>query len=316
MNSLVRLEDLPIGVSADEVMAAFAPFIDATAGIATWNSAKRSRAIGTARRALGRAWGSLTGEGKRDKAAVSMEYEEVWSAGYRRYNTSDGPLKPVPWTIREQHVMAAMAGAARFRSIILGGVIATLRPRNVLEVGCGDGINLLLLAGAFPEIQFIGLELTEAGNSAARNLQSKPEMPEHLVRYAPLAQKDATAFQRISLLRGDACKMAFSGNSFDLVFTILSIEQMERVRDAALREIARVTGGHLLNMEPFEDANRHGWKRLNVFGRNYFRGKIADLPNYGLTPLWATSDYPQEALLGTALVLSRKSAAGPGRGSV
>ena len=43
---------------------------------------------------------------------------------------------------------------------MLGAVIRKLQPKRVLEVGCGNGINLLLLAGAFPGIDFAGLDLT------------------------------------------------------------------------------------------------------------------------------------------------------------
>jgi SAM-dependent methyltransferase len=177
----------------------------------------------------------------------------------------------------------------------------------VLEVGCGNGINLLLLAGSFPEIEFAGIELTDTGHRAARELQSAGVLPRHISDYAPLPQMDGSAFQRIEFLQGDATGMPFADGAFDLVFTILSVEQMERVRDAALREIARVSSRFVLNLEPFANANRSGWKRLNVYGRDYFRGRIADLPRYGLNPLWATMDYPQEIILGTALVLSRKT---------
>ena len=81
---------------------------------------------------------------------------------------------------------------------------------------------------------------------------------------------------------------------------------MERVRAAALAEIARVTGGYLLNLEPFREMNATGLRRLNIMSRDYFRGSISELTNYRLEPLWATSDFPHEVFLGAALVLSRK----------
>ena len=124
--------------------------------------------------------------------------------------------------------------------------------------------------------------------------------------YAPGEHQDPQAFRRIDFIRGDATAMPFDTGSFDLVFTVLSVEQMERVRDKALSEIARVSGGHVLNMEPFREANESTLRRLHVFARDYFRGSIAELPRYGLTPLWASMDFPQEVQLGAALVLSRK----------
>ena len=49
-----------------------------------------------------------------------------------------------------------------------------------------------------------------------------------------------------------------------------------------------------------------GVRRLYALSRNYFRGSIQDLGQYGLEPLWATNDFPQEAFLGSPLVLARK----------
>jgi hypothetical protein len=86
---------------------------------------------------------------------------------------------------------------------------------------------------------------------------------------------------------------------------------MERVRHKALSDIARVAKGHVLNLEPFSEANCTWWRRMHVWVRDYFKGSISDLPRYGLEPLWATMDFPQEVQLGAALVLSRKKAASP-----
>jgi hypothetical protein len=102
--------------------------------------------------------------------------------------------------------------------------------------------------------------------------------------------------------------MPFEDGSFDLVMTVLAVEQMESIRSAALREIARVTRGHVLMLEPFRDANARGLKRLYVRSRGYFQGSIEELRGFGLTPVWATDDYPQEAFLGTAFVLAARTA--------
>ena len=176
----------------------------------------------------------------------------------------------------------------------------------MLEVGSGNGINLLTLAGAYPDISFTGIELTQAGIDAAQRVQREPALPPGLAAYIALPQKDASAFQRVEFIRGDATAMPFEAGSFDLVMTVLAVEQMERVRHKALGEIARVSGKHLLMLEPFRDANATGLRRLYVVSRNYFRGSIDELRDFGLTPLWATDDFPQEAFLGSPLVLSEK----------
>jgi ubiquinone/menaquinone biosynthesis C-methylase UbiE len=189
---------------------------------------------------------------------------------------------------------------------MFAAVLAELKPRTVLEVGCGNGINLLSLAGAFPDVRFTGLDLTAEGIAAARKLQEGEALPPALAEYIPLPKTAPAAFKRIDFLQGSAAELPFADGQFDLVFTVLAIEQMERIRDQALREIARVSGGHVLMLEPLRDANMRGFRRLYTVSRNYLRGSIADLPRYGLEPLWATDDFPQEVFLGSPLVLSRK----------
>lgn len=300
------IDSLPAGVSAQDVIDAFRPFMggpEKSAGmrrqlrLIRWNAAKR---------AFRRLAGGRASSGTRSKDVIAGEYESTWSRGFAAYDLAIGCRKPEPWLWRGQNIVADRSGVPRFRNVILSGVIRTLKPRRVLEVGCGNGINLLLLANRFPDISFAGLELTEAGNRVAREMQKLDSLPGHLAAYAPGEQKDPQAFRRIDFIRGDATAMPFETAEFDLVFTVLSVEQMERVRDKALAEIARVSGGHVLNMEPFREANQSTLRRLHVFARDYFRGAIDELPRYGLEPLWATMDFPQEVQLGAALVLSRK----------
>jgi SAM-dependent methyltransferase len=305
MISLSTLEELPLDVKAGDLAAAIQPFscIDESA----WTSAVRLRKARLLRRISKRLARKLKGRGNRDRTKISAEYEAVWSAGYDRYDINRAPERMSPWLFRSRHLMASAAGAARFRSILLGAVLSKLHTSSVLEVGCGNGINLLLLAGAFPNVSFTGLELTEAGHAAAKALQKETKLPSHILNYMPLAQLDCHAFRRISFIRGDAAHMPFGEGAFDLVLTVLSIEQMQRIRDQALREMVRVSKGFVLNLEPFQEVNRGFWRYLNILSRDYYRGSIDDLANYGLEPIWATTDFPQELMLGTGLVLSRKT---------
>jgi SAM-dependent methyltransferase len=244
--------------------------------------------------------------GRRDADAVRKEYGSAWAAGHARYQPDRREPKFSPWMWRDERLLFDAAGAQRFRTLLYAGVIERLRPKRVLEVGSGDGINLLVLAGAFPGVSFTGLELTENGLAAARRALSTPSTTLWLNTYSSLKQRDERAIERLRFVQGTATHLPFCDGAFDLVFTALAIEQMEQVRAEALREIARVTGGHLLTLEPFREVNAVGFRRLNVIGRDYFRGSINDLPTFHLMPEWATADFPQEVFLGAALVLSRK----------
>jgi ubiquinone/menaquinone biosynthesis C-methylase UbiE len=302
------LSELGLGIDGAAVFEALQPFV-VTPEPERFSLEMRLRRQRLRKRLVRRIGSGWFGR-RRSTNKVRAEYDTAWQAGHARYDTARGPQSFTPWQWWNQNLLVDAAGSARMRSLMFGAVIAALKPRNVLEVGCGDGINLFLLAGAFPEVSFTGLELTDTGHAEALKLQALSALPGHLLSYAPLQQKDENAFKRISFVQGNACAMPYEAGTFDLVMTVLSIEQMEPVRAAALREIARVTGGHLLSLEPFSDVNDSLLRRLNVASRDYFRGSVVGMRDYGLEPVWATADFPQEVFLGSALVLSRKSPGG------
>jgi SAM-dependent methyltransferase len=303
--SFQTMDKLPIGISYEQVVEAFDPFRCTGNSVGGWSRQLRMIRWNAAKRAWRRAIGVKNGV-RRNKQVIAGEYESAWSRGYAAYDLSAGCRKPEPWLLRGEGFLADRSGVPRFRNLILAAVIRTLKPQRVLEVGCGNGINLILLASQFPEIAFCGIELTEAGNRVARELQRANSLPPALAAYPLTPGVDPLAFRRIEFMQGDATDMPFTDGEFDLVFTVLSVEQMERVRDKALAEIARASSGYVLNMEPFAEANRSLLRRVHVFGRDYFRGTIPDMARYGLDPIWATVDFPQEVQLGAALVLSRK----------
>ncbi|HET9458374.1 MAG TPA: class I SAM-dependent methyltransferase [Sphingomicrobium sp.] len=297
------LSDIPISVDAAAIEAAMRPFLVSEGEARRWRAEVTRRGVSTLARLLsGR-------ESERDRESIEREYKDAWGAGYQRYRLDRTDLKPKPWHWRGRKLLLDPAAATRIRTILFGAVIDDLRPKRVLEVGSGNGINLLSLAGAFPEIEFTGLELTPEGVRQARRAQSDAAIAEIVRAYSPLETKDAAAIGRIAFVQGDASAMPFDDSSFDLVMTVLAVEQMESIRAAALREIARVTRGHALMLEPFRDMNTRGLKRVYVKSRGYFRGSIDELRGFGLEPVWATDDFPQEAFLGAALVLSKKRAA-------
>jgi ubiquinone/menaquinone biosynthesis C-methylase UbiE len=304
---LSKLEQLPLDLRADAIEAAIEPFRIADTNVdRRWEALTAKRRKTALRRLARRFLGGWLGSGRRDRDSIETEYTEAWSAGHQKYDPSRAEMRAQPWLWGRRRLLLDGGAASRLRSLLFAAVIEESKPRKILEVGSGNGINLLMLAGVFPDISFTGLELTQAGIDAAQSVQAQTALPTRLADYIPLPQADPLAFKRIDFIRGDATAMPFEDGSFDLVFTVLAVEQMERVRHKALAEIGRVTKRHLLMLEPFRDVNSTGLRRLYVLSRNYFRGSIAELGDFGMTPVWATDDFPQEAFLGSALVLSEK----------
>jgi SAM-dependent methyltransferase len=306
---LVSLGESGLGIGEEEIAELFEPFVDGAAGArpTAWSEEVGRRKRKILKRALKRSLLHWRSNSRRDAATVLGEYDKAWRAiDYATYGPGAPQRDYTPWAWRGRRMFASDVGATRFRQLLLIRFIERLQPRRVLEVGCGNGINLILLAGRFPEIAFSGIELTEAGHRAARALQQQNELPPALQAFAPLPLADRRAFRAIDFRQGSATRLPFENDAFDLVITVLALEQMERVRQRALREIARVAARNTVMIEPFWDVNRAFWPRLNVLRRDYFRGRIAELRQYGLEPVMALDDYPQESFLKTCAVLAEK----------
>ncbi len=302
------LEASGLGISPNELWASFAPFIlpDGDRLEAVWRRELPRRRLALLRKV---ARGLLRGRRVRDVDAIQQEYDRAWSRlDIESYLPSHAADEGVPWQWRQHRALAPEVGGARFRLLLIRRAIEQLQPANVLEVGCGNGINLLTLAGCMPEVELTGIELTEAGHRAALAIQDEPALPQAIHDYAPVPVRDPEAFRRVRFLKGSAAELPFADGAFDLVITVLAVEQMERIRSKALAELARVARRHVLMIEPFRDVNRSLWSRLNVYRRDYFRGSIDELGRYGLKPILALDDFPQEAFLKACMVVAQKEA--------
>jgi SAM-dependent methyltransferase len=302
---LSPLEELPLGITRSEVERVFAPFVKTDNDLWKIRFARRNNKIW--RLYLKRRLFGWRRDSQRLKSNVAREYNDEWLAiDHRSYSLDAAPGKQSLWQWGNQLALASNRGGTRVRQLLLVRTLELLKPKRVLEVGCGNGINLLLLAGRFPEIEFTGIDLTQEGPAAAQRVQQQNALlPTHLQAFAPLSLHDPAAFKRVTFKSGDAASLPFAENSFDLVITVLALEQMERIRDQALNEIARVSAGHAFMIEPFRDANESGIARRYVVARDYLRARIADLPAHGMQPLWATTDMPQEAFLKACAVLAK-----------
>ena len=280
-----------------------------TLGDPEWQ-AEMLKAIGNRRLGI-RRWlrRMLLGHGNaREQLDVRSGYEQHWEnlAKVEDYvaGLNDRTLV-VRW--RERGMILAPQALRQSHLLYLMKAILAVRPRRVVEVGCGNGNIILTLAARFPEVEFAGVELTESGVMAARAVQAQDQLPESFVASSPEPLADLTAHRRIDLWVGDASALPFPDRSFDLVYTRIALEQMEQLRKQALREITRVSAKAVVLIEPWRDFNQTGVGRAYVRRMGYFAGRAADLKKYGFAPVLVTDDLPQKVQFsaGTVVALRR-----------
>jgi SAM-dependent methyltransferase len=258
----------------------------------------RDEAIGNRglswRRLLGRLI-RAQGRNGRDQAEIRRTYDQHYGATTTVLdwlNALDERTQPVEW--RDKGMIVTPQAVRVVHLLYLSQAIKTLKPRRVLEVGCGNGNMLFSLAVTFPDIEFCGVELNTAGVALAHKAQELENLPDSFARVCAAPMRDNTAHRRVSIQAGDARALPFPNRSFDLVYTRLALEQMEQIRPQALSEITRVADSAVALIEPWRDFNKSDPGKAYIRRMGYFNGKSSDLGLYGFTPILVTDDIPQK----------------------
>jgi len=247
---------------------------------------------------------------RRDQDYVRASYNTTFAERpwVETHNPSQPETKPTYAAWQNDGLVLRRRALARTHLLSIGNAIAAFAAKTVLEVGAGAGMNLFVLASRFPDTQFTGIELTETGVGQAKRAQGEHNFPQLLADYCPWTEIDSSAYRRIDFRQGDATKLPFADGSVDLVITRQALEQMESVREAALREIARVARLGAVMCEPFADFNRDKLRRRYVAAKDYFSLPSEGLRRFGLAPLHIFSGYPQNLQLGVGVVVAAKAA--------
>jgi SAM-dependent methyltransferase len=143
------------------------------------------------------------------------------------------------------------AGRRRIVAAVLGRL--GVRPRSVLDVGCGAGTNLELLATLYPASSLVGIDIEREPLEYCRSDRAAP------------------------VLQGDVQHLPFAAAAFDL---ITALDTLEHVEDdvAVLQELFRTCrpGGTLLLTVP---AFPFLWGNVDELGhhhRRYRRRELAE----------------------------------------
>ena len=290
---------LNVTISADEIDGAFAPYVlnEYARDDPEWEEIMARLERKEARRFDRRERNERAG---RDRSRIEQQYASIWSRSVDEHLAG----RPAAFEWSRGTYMARSIGRKRVHQLLLIKVLEAIRPRTVLEVGCGNGLNLLQLACHFPEIALAGLELTPAGVDAARELLRDPQLHAGAVSFFPGSVRDAQAGSRVRLQRGDAAQLPYRSGAFEVIYTVLALEQMESIRQQVLTELRRVASRYVVMIEPFYELNVEGLRRQYIESNQYFDARINSLPDFGLRPVFTLSDIPNKVLFHVGLVVA------------
>ncbi len=130
--------------------------------------------------------------------------------------------------------------------------IYNIKPKSILEVGCGFGRNIPFIKGNVPGIErFVGLEFS-------KTMLDKSE------EYFKVFKSDEFNPNEVELINADARDMPFEDNAFDLVYTHVCLTHIPpKYIKQVTEEIARVSKKWIIHFERFnymyEHPNQHRW---------------------------------------------------------
>ena len=238
---------------------------------------------------------------------VSGHYETHWSQiPWPKTHHADPAEKTIVSFWENEGMLIRGYGRKRAHHLLFARIVRELKPRRALEVGCGNGFNLLIMATVFPEMEWHGVELTEAGVQVGSSIQQEVELPEALREFSVEPIADPGAHRKVKLRQGDASRLPYRDGEFDLVFSFLALEQMQSVRDQALSEMARVTARHTINVEPFRDYNQLPIQKHYREARGYLDLQINEMARFGLNPIFTFDHWPQKLTLAAGAVVTEK----------
>jgi malonyl-CoA O-methyltransferase len=123
--------------------------------------------------------------------------------------------------------------------------LVKIQPRCLLDAGCGDGADLSLLHGQYPDAKMIGIDASLPLLVAARNRQAQTlsSVNRLLAKLLPTKMGSVSA-SAASLLCGDFAALPMQRNALDLIWSNLALHwhpQPDRVF-AEWRRVLRVDG--------------------------------------------------------------------------
>jgi SAM-dependent methyltransferase len=298
-----------LNITVDEIDTLLAPYTEQTFGLndPEWRGMVKGweKQFRTAGR---KAWWRrlIRRRSERTYGAVKIGYEKMWGRENLNNNVlhaSGAKLIPLIW--RDKGYMGPTETTKRFHQLFFMRAFAKYNPVNALEVGCGAGHVLMPMAARFPNTNFTGFELTDAGIEIIKGVQQET-LPQTFSDFSPEPLVDLNAHKAIEIVQGNALELPFPDNSFEFVYTSLALEQMNPIRKQVMEQIARVAGKYVVLCEPWRDFNNEGIARDYIVMKDYFAAWVEDLKSYSLKPVFASDDMPAKYWLRMGFVIAEK----------
>lgn len=206
---------------------------------------------------------------KRDLHFVKNEYGRVW--------TPDFFVKEQKPYAQEFHGKLVFLSSAERRKFVIsyfGNILKEFGVvESVLEMGSGNGMNIVALALLHPEIkEWHGVELTHEGVDVSRALLASPPLSyiEQVTGLKSREIKNRLSKAKITFLQGDMTRLPFPGSMCDVVFSCQAIEQLPRTYKEAFNEARRISREYAFFLEEFKEAQKnifekHTLKMLIIF---------------------------------------------------
>jgi ubiquinone/menaquinone biosynthesis C-methylase UbiE len=195
---------------------------------------------------------------RRVSKSVEQQYDGIsglyikdnYYEGRMRYSVVNGVIKNISSIENMQLIRKEM-----------NEVLKTIEFNSVLEVGVGELTTLESVFDEFgPKIDVYGVDL------------SVNRIYHGLKEYRKRHKIDPT------VAKGNAIRLPFPDNSFDLVYTRHTLEQMPTIYKEALDELIRVSKRHVILFEPsYELASLS--QRIKMHNSDYVRGIIRFVKN-------------------------------------
>lgn len=243
---------------------------------------------------------------KRSQSFTKERYNRIWNKTdlYDYYNPKFKNNLSIH-SFKKKYFLSSNSLTTRVQQYLMIDKINEFKPLKVLEVGCGQGFQLLLLSRLFPKISFIGIDQSEVGINFANSF--KNELLDEILT-KPLDYKfNDVKEDNLEYSIQDAKKIKIESNSVDLVFTNLALEQMDNIKFEVISEIKRVSKKYIILIEPFKDLNDKGIKYLHHSAKRYFNLRYNELADNNFKIVEYQNSFPNLISLGYGMLVLKKN---------